>query len=315
MAAPLLLAALLAQPFPQPFHRRLTEGAEPPMSGDDVTILQQLLRRPNHGNTTCTLACGCGCSHVFDGPTADALECVTNGRTRALDAAAAAMVLRLFSSDHWTDDGAPAAQSGHLYKILIPVHRNRSVETTATLLDAHNAPLFNFPVRTHGHDVDTHGQRIDGKWPDLSDTGCPFAQTRQGCVGLNSFSADGATPTGLSEIDLNAPEDSAKLYGPYPINRFVRGLAGNAAFLLPSIRNGVLIHTGEWQNYSAWQPGQPMPNSAGCVHAYPDAIRTLWRILVEKLHVQARPNTDGKLPYPFAPQGLAAVYEVGETIR
>ena len=288
------------------------------MTGSDVTILQQLLRRPDRGNTTCCLSCNGGngetskCSQVFDRPTADALECVTNGRTRALDAAAANLVLARFSRDEWHDDGAPASKTGHLYKIMIPVHRNRSVETTATLLDAHNTPLFEFRVRTHGHDVDAEGQRIDGRtWPDLTDLGCPNASSTQGCIGLNSFSTDGATPTGLSEIDLNTPESDAKLYGPYPINRFVRGLTGNAAFLLPSIRNGVLIHTGQWQNHSKWRPGMPMPNSAGCVHAYPDAIHTLWRILIDRLGVKARPNTDGKVPYPYAPQGLAAVYEVG----
>ncbi len=31
---------------------------------------------------------------------------------------------------------------------------------------------------------------------------------------------------GLSMFDLNSPEDNATLFGPYPINRFVQGLAG-----------------------------------------------------------------------------------------
>ena len=181
----------------------------------------------------------------------------------------------------------------------------------------------------------------------------------QGCVGLNMFSSDGNTPTGLAEIDLNSPEDESKLYGPFPVNRFVRGLRGNAEFLLgPSIcddsvrrtaaitnkqgddrgrdavvtdardgpvddidkqlserqqqsvsapiRSGILVHTGAWANHSRWVPGQPMPNSAGCVHAYPDSIREVWRLLVAR-GVAVRPNTDGKLPYPYVAQGLAAV--------
>jgi hypothetical protein len=37
---------------------------------------------------------------------------------------------------------------------------------------------------------------------------------------------------------------------------FVRGLEGNAGFLLPGIRDGILIHTGEWANYSAWREGE-----------------------------------------------------------
>ena len=57
-----------------------------------------------------------------------------------------------------------------------------------------------------------------------------------------------------------------------------------------------------------------MPNSAGCVHAYPESVEHLWRILVG-LGVQVRPNTNGQLPYPYRPQGLAAVYEVGAPTR
>ena len=41
----------------------------------------------------------------------------------------------------------------------------------------------------------------------------------------------GATPTGLIELDLNSPEGASveKLYGPYPVNRFVRGIQGNVS--------------------------------------------------------------------------------------
>ena len=54
----------------------------------------------------------------------------------------------------------------------------------------------------------------------------------------------------------------------------------------------------------------PMPNSEGCVHAYPESVREIWRLLVERAGVEVRNNTDGRLPYPYVPQGLAAVYEV-----
>jgi len=35
-----------------------------------------------------------------------------------------------------------------------------------------------------------------------------------------------------------------------------------------TIRGGILMHTGEWANYSDWQPPMPMPNSLGCIHAW-----------------------------------------------
>ena len=116
-------------------------------------------------------------------------------------------------------------------------------------------------------------------WPDFNSTN----------DGLNMFSTNGNTPTGLIEFDLNSPEDEPKLYGPYPVNRAVQGLKvdvvsvrcsccgvaltlcvlcgalfaqGNAAFLLPQVRNGILMHTGEWPG---WNPPQPMPNSEGKV--------------------------------------------------
>ena len=132
---------------------------------------------------------------------------------------------------------------------------------------------------------------------------------------MNSFTPDGSTPTGLSALDLNSPEECAEcadLYGPYPVNRLVRGLAGNAGFLLPAMRNGILLRTGGWANHSGWTPDQPMPNSAGCVHAHPDDVHTIWRLLVERCGVEVRNNTGGQLPYPFQPQGLVAVVEVGE---
>ena len=48
---------------------------------------------------------------------------------------------------------------------------------------------------------------------------------------------------GLYEIDLNSPEPEPKTYGPYPVNRAVVGREGNAGFLVPAVRSGILIHT------------------------------------------------------------------------
>ena len=325
--------ALVAATFPAPFHRTLEHDQAKPLRGPDVTILQQLLRRiPGK----CALACGCGCSHVYDEATSSAVACFANRSHGTFDEDVARKVLASLSDDKWSDDGTPANASGHLYKVLIPVHRNRSIETMATLLDAHNNVLLRFRVRAHGHDADASGQPISNRtWPDLRDDGCPDGASAHGCVGLNEFSSNGNTPTGLSEIDLNSPEDSAMLYGPYPVNRFVRGLAGNAQFLISPevcgdkknaaasvpphaaapaaapIRSGILMHTGAWAAHSSWTPGQPMPNSAGCVHAYPDAIKAIWQRL-RALGVAVRNNTEGRLPYPYVPQGLAAVYQVGD---
>jgi hypothetical protein len=253
MARHLILAAHLLDltfAWPDPFSREL-RVAVPPLAGPDVDILQNLLLRA--GN--------CSGHHdgvftgAFDGDTARAVACFqqrtggvpSGGSPGVVGNATAWRVLQVLSLDGYRDDGrSAAALGGYAYKLLIPVHVNRSVETVATLLDAHNTVLLTFPVRTHGHDVGEDGQPVMGiPWPDFSDDGCPNATKRQGCVGLNEFSRYGGTPTGLVELDLNAPEGEPSLYGPYPVNRFVQGKAGNAGFLVPSLRNGILVHTGE----------------------------------------------------------------------
>lgn len=106
-------------------------------------------------------------------------------------------------------------------------------------------------------------------------------------------------------FDLNTPEPDPTLYGPYNINRAVLGLEGNALFLLPSIRNGILLHTGDWVHHG-WVPPANMPNSAGCLHAWPEAIKNISSILTG-LGVVANENPFGKLPYPYEPQGLLSI--------
>jgi len=179
-----------------------------------------------------------------------------------------------------------------LYKVLVPVHRNRSIESTASLIAANGSVVYSFTVRAHGIDAPPAPA-----WPYFNSC----------CDGLNPFSGDGNTPTGLIEFDLNSPEDDPLEFGPYPVNRAVQGLEGNAGWLIPGIRDGILLHTGGWQNVSSWHPGLPMPNSLGCVHAYPESIYTVWQILTNDLGVAVRPNTDGQLPYPYKPQGLLSI--------
>ena len=177
-------------------------------------------------------------------------------------------------------------------QVFVPVYRNRSIETTATLFDAHGASLFNFTVRTHG--IVWGGNNT---WPSFNSSGW----------GLNQFGGSGNTPTGLSELDLNSPEDVPREFGPYPVNRATNGLQGNAKIVLSQIRDGILIHTGEWGKYSPWAPPAPMPNSHGCIHTWPANVYNIWQLLVKQLGVKVRPNTNGKLPYPYKSHGLLSV--------
>ena len=64
----------------------------------------------------------------------------------------------------------------------------------------------------------------------------------------------------------------------------------------------MLIHTGEWPDWH----GGPMPNSNGCIHIHPEDCKSLSDIL-QSHGVQVNPNTNGSLPYPYAPQGLLSL--------
>lgn len=136
-----------------------------------------------------------------------------------MDEATATLLLSLHSADNVKDSGFTAASMGYKYKIFVPVYTNRSVEGAATLYDAYNNIIMTFPVRTHGHIDETY----TGDYGD---------------VGLNQFTSNGNTITGLVELDLNSPEPDPALYGPWPVNRIVRGLEGNSKFMLPYIRDG-----------------------------------------------------------------------------
>ena len=141
------------------------------------------------------------------------------------------------------------------------------------------------------------------------------------------------------ECDLNSPEGDAPAYAPFPVNRIMHGISGNAKFLLGTtnaIRTGILLHTGIWPG---WNNTMDMPNSAGashrsivracdnrrlladddrslphwlagCVHAHPEDIAIVWRKLVS-IGVQVRENPFGQQPYPFKPQGIAVIEQVG----
>jgi hypothetical protein len=213
-----------------------------------------------------------------------------------VDADSATALLLLYSDDGIRDTGFTARSMGYKYKLVVTCSANRSIEHTAQLFDADNALLHAFTVRTHGHR--DHDPIIP--WPDFGDND----------VGLNQFSSNGATVTGVIEIDLNTPEPDPRLYGPYPVNRLVRGLKGNAAFLLPNIRDGQLLHTGNWTTSEhVWTPEQPMPNSEGCIHAHPADVQRISELLAS-IGVVANPNPFSGKQYPFAPQGIAVVQQI-----
>ena len=55
------------------------------------------------------------------------------------------------------------------------------------------------------------------------------------------FFLPGNTVTGLIEVDLNSPEPNPQAYGPWPVNRFVHGLDGNA--LICKCPNNAYFHS------------------------------------------------------------------------
>lgn len=152
--------------------------------------------------------------------------------------------MREYEDDHYTDEGT--IPPGYKYKVYVPVYSNRSIENIATLYDSKMNVLHRFVTRTHGQN-DKNGNAE------------------------NQLCGSGSTPTGLSSFDLNSPEDDPKDFGPYPVNRAVTGLDGNAKIVISDIRDGILLHTGEWDN---WNTSLPMPNS----HVFFQKLQVLFLI-------------------------------------
>jgi len=197
------------------------------------------------------------------------------------------------SYDGYSDPLQFPLPNGALYKIYIPVHDNRSIETNATLYDANGTVLLQFVVRCHGQN-DANGNQF------------------------NMFSPNGVTPTGLTTFDLNSPESDPVDYGPYPVQRAVQGLEGNSVFCMSntnaSVRTGILMHTGEWW-MKGWKAPMPMPNSDGCIHGWPNMIEAVWKTLVS-IGVKVRKNPQTTLfPYPYATQGLLSIEQIDHKIR
>lgn len=160
--------------MPSPFYRELFV-TDPIMTGNDVLIAQTLLKRDAAVDSN-FVASGSFASDSAKA-TSDFQAANKLPATGILDSASAQALLDLHSDDEYTDSGFTAASMGYLYKIHIPVHTNRSVETYSTLFDANNKVLLKFKTRTHGHRADG----TDAPWPDYGN----------GDDGLNQFTSSG----------------------------------------------------------------------------------------------------------------------------
>jgi peptidoglycan hydrolase-like protein with peptidoglycan-binding domain len=305
----------MAAAMPAPFTREL-KVTSPYQTGNDVTIAQTLLLRDSAVDKSLTV------DGVYGPASATATSSFQKAHgmsaTGVLDSPTADLLMQLHSADNYKDSGFTAASMGYLYKFHIPVHSNRSVETYATLYDSQNKELHRFRVRAHG-------LRSDGTstgWPDFGN----------GDVGYTEWGSSGNTVTGLVEIDFNSPEPNPQVYGPWPVNRIVRGLDGNAKtckllhhildifwfisstyliyIVLPNIRDGILIHTGNWTTSTVdWNETMDMPNSSGCLHAHPSDIERIASILTS-MGVVANPNPFSGKNYPYRVQGVGVIERI-----
>lgn len=285
--------------MPLPWSRELSfSPSAPVLEGQDVSVTQYLLLRDSATPSTLPV------DGKYAASTAEAVKAFQSAHqlpaTGVLDAVSAQSLLDLHYRDGLKDTGFTAASLGYKYKLHIPVYANRSIEVKATLFDAQNNVMHVFTVRAHGHRNNDEGTTA---WPDFG--------SQPGDVGLSQFAGSGDTTTGIIEVDLNSAEPNATLYGPWPVNRLVRGLDGNAKFLLPDFRDGQLLHTGNWSTPDqTWDSSMEMPNSSGCLHAHPEDIERVFKILTTQLGVVVNPNTFSGKNYPYKPQGIAVVEQL-----
>ncbi|KAJ6253529.1 l [Anaeramoeba flamelloides] len=274
----LTIVVSVSASMPLPFKRELYYTSSNPLEGSDVYIAQSFLLRSKYVTSFAS-------TKVYDLATKKAVEQFQSGNSLSVDGiigpATANLLIKLHLNDGYKDDGR--FPEGYLYKIHISVHSNRSIPGTAYLIAPNNTRIFKFPALTQG-------QGPNG--------------------GYNSFSDSGNTPTGLYEIDLNSPENDPDDFGPYPVNRITRGLAGNGAIVTPdtsksdNIRAGLLVHCGQ---SAEWQKGV-IPPSHGCIHSWCSNIQKIWKMLTLDLGVKVNKNYFGTIvPYPFKPQGVLSL--------
>ncbi|XP_068731715.1 uncharacterized protein [Montipora capricornis] len=282
---PCICAVAMAheEKMPAPFVKVLYLK-DPLMEGNDVVILQNLLVRSKF--VTSLERTG-----FYDKKTSEAVSSYQLGNflkdTGVFDATTASLVLDQLMSDGYKDKGT--VPFGYKFKVHIPVYKDRTIETYGTLYDSNNVEMYTFVARCHGSINNLTGKAI------------------------NQLTRNGNTPTGLITFDRNSKEPIPKLYGPYPVLRAVKGQEGNAAIgrnkndtFLSDYRSGILLHTGEWDN---WNASKPMPNSLGCIHVHPSALKKINELL-DKMGVVIHKNPFGKKPYPYTPQGILSVEQI-----
>jgi hypothetical protein len=77
--------------------------------------------------------------------------------------------------------------------------------------------------------------------------------------------------------------------------------------VLPNIRDGILLHTGNWStDDQVWDATMDMPNSSGCIHAHPADVERIYELLVG-LGVFVNENPFSGKDYPFKPQGVGVI--------
>ena len=111
--------------------------------GDDVYILQNLIIRSKFVDPTLNA------SRFYDEATAKAVYLFQQGNdlaaTGTLDETTANLVLDTLMDDGYKDDGTIPA--GYLYKLHVPVYKDRTIQVNATLYDSNMTPLHTFIVR------------------------------------------------------------------------------------------------------------------------------------------------------------------------
>ena len=77
--------------------------------------------------------------------------------------------------------------------------------------------------------------------------------------------------------------------------------------MLPNIRDGILIHTGNWTTADVdWKPTKPMPDSSGCIHGHPQDVERIYKLLTAQ-GVEVRENPFSGKNYPYKPQGVGVI--------
>lgn len=229
--------------MPLPFTRELFV-ADPVMTGSDVLIAQTLLLRDDAVDKSLVA------SGNFGDDSGAAVSMFQTAHyisaSGILDSVTAQKLLDLHSDDQYHDSGFTAASMGYLYKIHIPVHTNRSIETYSTLFDKDNNVMLKFKTRTHGYRADD----TTTAWPDYGN----------GDIGRTQFYSNG---TCFVFICVNV-RLLLEVFGSIPLHQICA---------VPSQPN-VMLHFHPLSRRHGDRPGGDRPELP---RAHPRRVRTLAR--------------------------------------